>query len=126
MSADQITPFVFDALPVRGALIHLSRSWRRMLREHQYDDIVLETLGHAAAATGLIAQSMKFEGAITLQIQGAGNLHMLVMRCHDMLRLRAERTRRKRRILRQPGCLETETSTHRHRRFPTRHSHDHH
>jgi molecular chaperone Hsp33 len=88
MSADQITPFVFDALPVRGALIHLSRSWRRMLRGHEYDDVVLETLGHAAAATGLIAQSTKFDGAITLQIQGAGNLHMLVMQCTSDLELR--------------------------------------
>jgi len=88
MITDQITPFVFDALPVRGALIHLSRSWRRMLRDHQYDDIVLETLGHSAAATGLIAQSMKFDGAITLQIQGEGNLHMLVMQCTSDLEVR--------------------------------------
>lgn len=88
MSADQITPFVFDALPVRGALVHLSRSWRRMLRDHDYDEIVRETLGHAAAATGLIVQSMKFDGAITLQIQGDGNLHMLVMQCTSDLEVR--------------------------------------
>jgi len=88
MNADQITPFVFDDLPVRGALIHLSRSWRRMLRDHKYDDIVRETLGHAAAATGLIAQSMKFDGAITLQIQGKTNLHMLVMQCTSDLEVR--------------------------------------
>lgn len=88
MSADQITPFVFDALPVRGALVHLSRSWRRMLRDHDYDEIVRETLGHAAAATGLIVQSMKFDGAITLQIQGGGNLHMLVMQCTSDLEVR--------------------------------------
>jgi len=88
MIADQITPFVFESLPVRGALIHLSRSWRRMLRDHQYDQVVRETLGHAAAATGLIAHSMKFDGAITLQIQGKGNLHMLVMQCTSDLEVR--------------------------------------
>ncbi len=81
MSADSVTPFGFESLPVRGALIHLSRSWRRMLRDHDYDTLVTETLGHAAAATGLIAQSLKFDGAITLQIQGAGVLQMLVMQC---------------------------------------------
>ncbi len=81
MSADSVTPFGFESLPVRGALIHLSRSWRRMLRDHDYDALVTETLGHAAAATGLIAQSLKFDGAITLQIQGAGVLQMLVMQC---------------------------------------------
>ncbi len=88
MSADTVIPFGFEAMPVRGALIHLSRSWRRMLRDHDYDAIVAETLGHAAAATGLIAQSLKFDGAITLQIQGGSILRMLVMQCTSELELR--------------------------------------
>lgn len=79
MPADSVIPFGFESLPVRGALIQLSRTWRRMLRDHDYDALVVETLGHAAAATGLIAQSLKFDGAITLQIQGAARLQMLVM-----------------------------------------------
>jgi molecular chaperone Hsp33 len=88
LAADNITPFVFDSLPVRGALISMSRSWRRMLRDHEYDELVRETLGHAAAATGLIAQSLKFDGAITLQIQGGSGLRMLVMQCTSDLELR--------------------------------------
>lgn len=88
MSADSVTPFGFEALPVRGALIHLSRTWRRMLRDHDYDALVTETLGHAAAATGLIAQSLKFDGAITLQIQSSGALQMLVMQCTSELDVR--------------------------------------
>lgn len=75
-------------MPVRGALIHLSRTWRRMLRNHDYDPLITETLGHAAAASGLIAQSLKFDGAITLQIQGSGILRMLVMQCTSELELR--------------------------------------
>jgi len=88
MSADSVIPFGFESMPVRGALIHLSRSWRRMLRGHDYDALVTETLGHAAAATGLIAQSLKFDGAITLQIQSRGVLRMLVMQCTSELHLR--------------------------------------
>ena len=88
MAADNITPFVFESLPVRGALISLSRTWRRMLRDHDYDALVRDTLGHAAAATGLIAQSLKFDGAVTLQIQGGGELRMLVMQCTSNLELR--------------------------------------
>lgn len=87
MSADSVIPFAFETLPVRGALIHLGRSWRRMQRDHDYSPLLAETLGHAAAATGLIAQSLKFDGAITLQIQGSGALRMLVMQCtasHEM------------------------------------------
>lgn len=88
MSADSIIPFGFESLPVKGALIQLSRTWRRMLRDHDYDALVTETLGHAAAATGLIAQSLKFDGAITLQIQGSGALQMLVMQCTSDLDVR--------------------------------------
>lgn len=88
MSADTVTPFGFESLPVRGALIHLSQSWQRMLRDHDYDAVVTETLGHATAATGLIAQSLKFDGVITLQIQGAGALQMLVVQCTSDLDMR--------------------------------------
>jgi len=88
MSADSIIPFAFEALPVRGALIQMSRSWRRMQRDHDYNKLITETLGHAAAATGLIAQSLKFDGAITLQIQGGGALQMLVMQCTSKLNMR--------------------------------------
>lgn len=88
MSADSVIPFAFEALSVRGALIHLSRTWRRMQRDHSYSPLLTETLGHAAAATGLIAQSLKFEGAITLQIQGGEALQVLVMQCTNVLELR--------------------------------------
>ena len=88
MSADTVIPFGFESLPVRGALIHMSRSWRRMLRDHDYDALVTETLGHAAAATGLIAQSLKFDGAVTLQIIGGEALRMLVMQVTSDLDVR--------------------------------------
>ncbi len=88
MSGDTVIPFGFESLPVRGALIQLSRAWRRMLRDHDYDALATETLGHAAAATGLIAQSLKFDGAITLQIQSIGALQMLVMQCTSDLDMR--------------------------------------
>lgn len=88
MSADSITPFAFEALPVRGALIHMAHSWHRMQRDHDYNALITETLGHAATATGLIAQSLKFDGSITLQVQGGGALQMLVMQCTSDLDMR--------------------------------------
>lgn len=88
MSADSIIPFSFESLPIRGELIQLSRTWRRMQRDHSYDDLLAETLGQAAAATGLVAQSLKFDGAITMQLQGASALQMLVMQCTSELNMR--------------------------------------
>ena len=86
--SDQIVPFVFENLPVRGSVIQLERSWQRMLGDHAYAPIVVETLGQAAAATGLIAQSLKFDGAVTMQLQSSGELRMLVMQCTSELEMR--------------------------------------
>ena len=85
---DAVIPFVFESLPVRGALVQLERTWQRMQRDHDYADSVAEVLGHSAAATALIAQSLKFDGTITFQINGEGALTMLVMQCTDDLNLR--------------------------------------
>jgi molecular chaperone Hsp33 len=85
---DTVVPFVFESLPVRGALIQLQKSWQRMQLGHSYQSSVMETLGHSAAATGLIAQSLKFDGTITMQLTGDGPLAMLVMQCTSELELR--------------------------------------
>ncbi len=86
--SDAVVPFIFESLPVRGALIQLQKSWQRMQLGHTYQTSVLETLGHSAAATGLIAQSLKFDGTITMQLSGDGPLAMLVMQCTSELELR--------------------------------------
>lgn len=89
MSAkDAVVPFVFESLPVRGALVQLESAWQRMQFGHDYADPVVEVLGHSAAATALIAQSLKFDGTITFQISSDGPLRMLVMQATDGLDLR--------------------------------------
>ena len=82
---DAVVPFVFESLPVRGALVQLENTWARIQRDHEYPEPVTEVLGRAAAATALIAQSLKFDGKITFQINGDGPLSMLVMQATDDL-----------------------------------------
>jgi molecular chaperone Hsp33 len=88
VQSDSVVPFVFESLPIRGAIIQLEHSWHRMLLGHDYERPVLETLGHSAAASALIAQSLKFDGSITLQISGNGPLAMLVVQCTSELEVR--------------------------------------
>lgn len=85
---DAVIPFVFESIPVRGALVQLDSAWQRMQLGHDYARPVAEVLGHSAAATALIAQSLKFKGTVTLQISSDGPLGMLVMQCTDSLDLR--------------------------------------
>lgn len=88
LAKDAVIPFVFESLPVRGALVQLESTWQRMQRDHDYPGPVSDVLGHSAAATALIAQSLKFDGTITFQINSDGPLSMLVMQSTDDLDLR--------------------------------------
>lgn len=86
--SDSVVPFVFESLPLRGAIVQLSASWQRLLAGHDYRAPVRDVLGHAAAATVLLAQSLKADSSVTLQINGDGPLSMLVMQCTSELRFR--------------------------------------
>jgi molecular chaperone Hsp33 len=85
---DVVIPFLFEKLPVRGALIQLRRSWARMQLGNEYSPLETRMLGQSAAATGLIAQSLKFRGKTSLQVSGAGPLSMLVMQSTEKLEMR--------------------------------------
>ena len=91
-SKDTVIPFVFESIAVRGALVQMDRTWRRVQSGHDYQQPVAEVLGHAAAATALIAQSLKFKGTVTLQINSDGLLGMLVMQGTHELDLRGMAT----------------------------------
>ena len=86
--SDVVIPFLFENLPVRGALIQLQHAWVRMQLGNEYSHPLTSILGQAAAATGLIAQSLKFKGTITLQLNSDGPLSMLVMQSTDKLEMR--------------------------------------
>lgn len=89
---DAVIPFVFDELPVRGALVQLDTAWQRMRGDHDYPAPVAQILGQAAAATALIAQSLKFHGSVTLQIVSDGPLGIVVVQSTDALDLRGMST----------------------------------
>jgi molecular chaperone Hsp33 len=62
----------------------MARAWLE-LREHQdYPPAVQALLGEAVAAVVLLAATLKFEGNLTLQMQGKGLVSLLVAQCtHD-------------------------------------------
>ncbi len=88
MATDLVLPFVFETMPVRGALVHLDRTWQRLQQDHNYPPGVVAAVGEAAAATLLIAQSLKAQSTLTLQISGKGPMSMLVMQANSALEMR--------------------------------------
>ena len=75
-------------MPVRGEIAHLDASWRAALEQIDYPPVIRDLLGEAMAAAVLLASSLKFEGGMTLQLQGGNPLTLLVVQCTSTLNLR--------------------------------------
>ena len=86
---DTLRRFVFERYPFRGQLVHLGPAWKAMMEHHDYPGHVRDTIGEAVAAAALLASTLKFHGLLTLQLRGAGPMHLMVVECTDGLALRA-------------------------------------
>ena len=71
--------FLFEQFPIRGELVHLNQSWQEIIKRHSYPESIQNLLGEMAAAAVLLSATLKFEGALHLQIQGNGPLSMAVI-----------------------------------------------
>ncbi len=81
LEGDLLHRFLFEDLPVRGHLVRLDASWRAAIEHQEYPRAVSEALGQAMAASVLMAGSLKFEGRLSLQIEAAGPLRLLLAQC---------------------------------------------
>ncbi len=87
-ASDFIVRFLFEALDIRGAFVRLGASWRSMQAGRAYAPVVRDLLGEMTATTVVIAGNLKQPGRLSVQLQGNGPLRLLVVDCHDDLRLR--------------------------------------
>lgn len=76
---DQLQRFLFEHTGVRGELAHLDASWQAVLRDGDYPAPLRELLGQSLAAVVLLSATIKFQGSLTLQIQGNGPVTLLVV-----------------------------------------------
>jgi molecular chaperone Hsp33 len=86
---DRAQRFVFEGSPVRGGLVSLDAAWREIVARRAYPGPLRALLGELTAASALLASTLKFDGALVLQIQGRGPLRLLVVECQSDLALRA-------------------------------------
>ena len=85
---DTLHRFLFERYPIRGHLVHLDAAWRALIEHRQYLDAIRETLGEAVVASLLLAATIKFEGVLSLQLQGGGPVHLLLAQCTSGLGVR--------------------------------------
>ncbi len=69
---DVLNRYLFDDLHARGELVQLEDTYQSIIKNHDYPLGVRQLLGEVVAATCLLTATIKFEGEITLQLQGDG------------------------------------------------------
>src|ERR1700688_1123238 len=85
---DCLHRFIFEQYPIRGHLVHLDAVWRALTLHHEYPAAIRDTLGEAVAASLLLAATVKFEGVLSLQLQGDGPVHLMLAQCTSGLGVR--------------------------------------
>ena len=91
----ELHKFLFDGLPVRGCIVRLTDAWQEILRRRAsntttgaYPAPVAELLGEMTAAAVLMQSSIKFNGALVLQIFGDGPVKLAVVEVQPDFSLR--------------------------------------
>ena len=92
----ELHKFLFDGLPVRGAIVRLTDAWTEIMARRQANTDggewplpVRELLGEMAAAGVLMQSNIKFNGALILQVYGDGPVKVAVAEVQHDLSLRA-------------------------------------
>ncbi len=76
---DQLYRFLLEQTPVRGEYIHIDRTLHEILKHVDYPEPVRALLAEAVTAATLLGATLKFEGSLTLQVQGNGPVNLLVV-----------------------------------------------
>ncbi|MCI2282655.1 Hsp33 family molecular chaperone HslO [Colwellia sp. MSW7] len=71
-TTDILNRYLFNDKHVRGELVQLSQSYQSIIKNHHYPVGVRILLGELLAGTCLLTATLKFEGSITVQLQGDG------------------------------------------------------
>lgn len=78
MATDGLTRFVFTQADIRGTIVRLEDSLQQLMSLHQYPPEIQQLLGEFLVASLLLSDTIKFEGHLTLQVNGRGRVHLLM------------------------------------------------
>ncbi len=88
MSQNDVQRFLFKELNIRGQHIRLQESWQAMVKDRHYPESIVKMMGELTAMSVLMANGMKHEGRVTMQVQGSGPISLLVVDVTHDLKIR--------------------------------------
>lgn len=86
---NSVRRFILENQPVRGYWVDLDSAWQDLRAHQHYTPAVQNLLGEAVSASVLLAATLKFEGTLTLQLEGKGDVRLLVAQCTNDFKVRA-------------------------------------
>ncbi|GMG87766.1 Hsp33 family molecular chaperone HslO [Biformimicrobium ophioploci] len=86
--SDQLQRFIFSGHDIRGQVVTLGDAYRDILSNNSLPAPAAHLLGEFLAAACLLSTTLKFEGILTLQARGDGNMPLIMAECthHSDLR----------------------------------------
>lgn len=88
MSGDVIHRFSFAQAPIRGQWVRLDDTLARVFASKPYPPAIRTVLAEMLAAVSLMADGIKFAGAVALQARGTGPVTTVLAECRDQCLLR--------------------------------------
>lgn len=79
MQTDTLHRFLIESANVRGEWVHLDDTWQSLLDCADYPTPIKQVLGEALAATLLLSATLKYQGSMSLQINGTGTVNLLLI-----------------------------------------------
>ncbi|KYN85672.1 molecular chaperone Hsp33 [Vibrio cidicii] len=79
MASNVLNRYLFEDLSVRGELVQLDEAYQRIISSKEYPAALQKLLGELLVSTTLLTATLKFEGSITIQLQGDGPVSLAVI-----------------------------------------------
>ncbi|OEF29438.1 Hsp33 family molecular chaperone HslO [Vibrio rumoiensis] len=104
MANNLLHRYLFQDLSVRGELVQLDTAFQQIIANQDYPKPVQGMLGELLVATSLLTATLKFEGSITLQLQGDGPVSLVV--------INGDHDQKMRGVARWDGDIASDASLH--------------
>lgn len=84
-----IQKFIFEKLPIKGAMVVLDDSWQVIASQREYPKGLKQLLGELLAANVLLTGNIKLDGKVICQIQDNPHFNLVVCECSNEFVIRA-------------------------------------
>ncbi|WP_394242695.1 Hsp33 family molecular chaperone HslO [Vibrio astriarenae] len=79
MANNVLNRYLFEDLSVRGELVQMDDAYQQIISSKEYPAPLKTLLGELLVSTTLLTATLKFEGSITIQLQGDGPVSLAVI-----------------------------------------------